>query len=85
MYIYRDTERVENPIWYNVEQGIIITDLSKIKIIFCKHEEDEKVFEFLITKLEERHTDDNLYCKITCEGLAFHELGKIGYKISLTA
>ena len=85
MYIYRDTERVENPVWYNVEQGIIITDLSKIKIIFCKHEEDEKVFEFLITKLEERHTDDNLYCKITCEGLAFHELGKIGYKVSLTA
>lgn len=85
MYIYRNTERVENPVWYNVEQGIIITDLSKIKIIFCKHEEDEKVFEFLITKLEERHTDDNLYCKITCEGLAFHELGKIGYKVSLTA
>jgi len=24
-------------------------------------------------------------CEVTCEGLAFHELGKIGYKIALEA
>jgi len=35
--------------------------------------------------VDEKHNDDNsLYCSIECEGLAFHELGKIGYKISLS-
>jgi len=43
------------------------------------------VFEFLITKVEESHESDNLICSVNCEGLAFHELGKVGYKRALTA
>jgi hypothetical protein len=30
------------------------------------------------------HEQDNIKYTIECEGLAFHELGKLGYKISLS-
>jgi len=57
--------------------------MHKIKLIFNKKTEDEKVFEFLITEINESHNKDEIIYDISCEGLAFHELGKIGYKISL--
>ena len=84
MYIYQGTERIENPIWYNTTNGNIISNLRKIKIILNKGTDVEEVYEFLIIKVEERHDKDQLYCDITCEDLAFHELGKQGYKISLS-
>ena len=84
MYIYDGANRIENPIWYNTLNGNIVSNLRKIKIILNKGEESEEVYEFLIIKVEERHDKDQLYCDITCEDLAFHELGKQGYKISLS-
>ena len=84
MYLYEGAERIENPIWYNTLNGNLIINLRKIKVIFNKHTPYERVFEFLITKVTERHEHDELFCDVECEGLAFHELGKIGYKISLT-
>jgi len=59
--------------------------MRKIKLIFNKGSDAEKVYEFLIVKVNERHVKDELFCDVSCEGLAFHELGKIGYKISLSA
>lgn len=44
----------------------------------------KKVFEFLITKITEEHESDHLMCNVECEGLAFHELGKIGYRYDLS-
>lgn len=60
-----------------VNQNEIITLLSQT--YFSLNNEDETVFEFLITKITEEHESDHLFCNIECEGLAFHELGKIGY------
>lgn len=76
---------VENPAWYNVRKGFIIANMRKIKVIFNKNTEDEYVLEFLITNVEETHENDQLYCEVKCEGLAFHELGKRGYKLSLNS
>lgn len=76
----------DNPIWYNTTNGTLITNMRKIKVIFNKKKEDEEVFEFLITNIEMEHSGDVPMCKISCEnGLAFHELGKQGYKISLSS
>ena len=36
-------------------------------------------------KVEDSHSGDKLTCAVTCEGLAFHELGKQGYKIELSS
>ena len=75
----------ENPIWYNTLNGNLMIGMRKIKVILNKRLDDEVVFEFLITKVTERHEADTLFCDVECEGLAFHELGKIGYKIALSA
>lgn len=83
MYYYEDGRLVENPIWYNVVNGALIVNLRKLKLIFNKGEEGEEVFEFVINKVVETHANGELYCEVTAEGLAFQELGKVGYKISL--
>lgn len=85
MYLYEGKEKIINPIWYNTQNGNIIEDMRKIKLTFNKDTDVIKTFEFLIIKVTESHEKDQLYCDIECEGLAFHELGKTGYKISLSS
>ena len=83
MYYSLNGERIENPLWCNTINGIIVAGMRKVKLIFKKHTPQQKVYELSITKVIESHEKDQLMCEITCEGLAFHELGKIGYRISL--
>ena len=85
MYYYNGLKRVENPIWYTTKNGVIVQDMRKIKLIFNKQTKVEKIFEFLITKVQESHKDDMLICEVTTEGLFFNELGKWGYKVSLSS
>jgi hypothetical protein len=59
-------------------------NMRKIKVIFNKKTIDEEIFEFLITKITDSHSGDVIDCEVHCEGLAFHELGKIGYKYVLS-
>lgn len=84
MYIHRNNEFKENPIWYNTRNGNLMVNLRKIKVIFNKQTDVEETFEFLITKVTEEHESDHLFCNVECEGLAFHELGKIGYLYDLS-
>lgn len=84
---YRDDSGtlIDNPLWVNVTNGNLIANMRKIKLIFNKHVENrEKVYELEITKVIEEHAKDILTCKVETQGLAFHELGKIGYKIKLS-
>ena len=83
MYYTLNGERLKNPLWDNVINGTIVANMRKAKIIFKKHQQGEKVIELMITKVTESHDKDQLMCEVSCEGLAFHELGKIGYKIAL--
>jgi hypothetical protein len=86
MYYRVDGLLVENPIWYNVINGALIVNLRKLKLIFNKGEEGiEEIFEFVISKVNETHTEGKLSCEVSAESLAFQELGKIGYKISLSS
>ena len=96
MYYYYHSKLIDNPNWYNTQNGNLLEGMRKIKVIFNKEElaamnaEDflavapSHVFEFLIINTEESHEKDVTSCKVKCEGLAFHELGKIGYKINLS-
>lgn len=84
MYYYNGDKRIENPLWYDVKQGVLMINLRKLKVIFNKGEKElEQVFEFVINKITETHENGQLYCEVKGDGLAFQELGKIGYKISL--
>lgn len=84
MYIREKGEFIENPLWYNTEDGNLIANLRKLKVIFNKKTADERVFEFIITKVTENHEGFEKTCEVEGEGLAFNELGKQGYKISLS-
>lgn len=88
MYLefYENGQRIvkENPIWYTTQDGSLMANMRKIKVVFNKNTTDEAVFELVIVKVTEEHESDQLTCKVECESLAFHELGKIGYKYSLT-
>lgn len=85
MYIRQNGIKIENPNWFNVKNGNLIADMRKLKVIFNKGELEEEVFEFLITKVTEKHEGFETWCEVESEGLAFHELGKTGYKIELSS
>lgn len=78
-------EKIENPIWYNTQNGNLIVNLRKVKLIINKNTKNEAIYEFVINKISERHEKNQLYCDVECEGLAFNELGKIGYKMALSS
>lgn len=63
----------------------IEANMHKLKVIFNKGTDDEAVEEFIVVSVVETHTQDNIIIEVSAEGLAFHELGKIGYKISLSS
>lgn len=84
MYIQNGNEFVENPIWYNVRNGNLIVNLRKIKVIFYRGTEKQRIFEFVITRITESHEGFEKTCEVECEGLAFNELGKTGYNIDLS-
>jgi len=81
-----NNKKIENPIWYNTRNGNLMVNLRKIKVIINKEDiKSREIYEFIINKITERHEKGQLYCDVFCEGLAFNELGKIGYKISLSS
>lgn len=84
MYYYFHGKMITNENWYNTRNGNIMASMRKVKVIFNKATDDEAVFEFLIVDVKETHENDILTCELKCEGLAFHELGKIGYIFSLS-
>ena len=84
MYLDDGITREVNPIWQDIYSAPALVGLRKIKVIFNKQTDVEAVFEFVITKVTKVHENDKPSCEINCEGLAFHELGKIGYKIELS-
>ena len=83
LWYYDNGVKIKNPLWVDVNNNSIIPNMHKLKLIFNKKTPEEGVFEFLITSIDESHDKDEVIYDINCEGLAFHELGKIGYKVSL--
>ena len=84
MYYRDEGEYKENPLWYDIHNGAVLVNMRKIKVIFSKGSAEEEIFEFIISQVKETHTGSTLNCEITASGLAFQELGKIGYKKSLS-
>lgn len=84
MYYREEGKLIPNPNWYTVQEGKLIANMRKIKIIFNKSDEDKDIFELLINKVSEKHDQGQLTCEVTCEDLAFNEIGRVGYKIELS-
>lgn len=83
-FYYNGATRITNPMWLHLENQPLEANMHKLKVIFNKNTVDEEVLEFLVTSVTHDHTADNVDINVKSEGLAFHELGKLGYKISLS-
>ena len=77
-------EKIPNPMWLHLQDQPLEANMHKLKVIFNKNLEEERVFEFLVTSVASDHTQDRVDINVKAEGLAFHELGKVGYKIALS-
>ena len=84
MYIDNGITRTKSIIWDQMTDAITIAGMRKIKVIFNRGEPEEAIYEFIITQVTDTHEQNMPRCEVHCEGLAFHELGKIGYKYSLS-
>lgn len=84
MYYFMNGQKISNPAWITFSENKVLLNTRKVKVILNKQTDDEEIYEFVIDKVTERHEHDELFCDVECSGLAFYELGKIGYKVSLS-
>lgn len=79
--------KVINPRWKDVQYGVLAENTRVLKIyIKFDDEEQPKIFPFIIDKIvNKRDKDFSVYKEITGNGLAFAELGKLGFKIELNS
>ena len=83
-FYWSGPDKIPNPMWLQVKKEPIEANMHKLKVIFNKNDENERVFEFLVVSVDSGHANDEVDISIKAEGLAFHELGKVGYKIALS-
>lgn len=90
IYTRNDTHSIiNNKDWYEnlVAMGKLANE-QKIKLIFNKakklnRESGWSIYEFVIQNFVEKRSDKEVYCEITCNGLAGSDLGKDGTTIIL--
>ena len=79
-------EHIINPRWQDAENGILAENTRVLKVTVQFSETEQKTFPFIIDKIvNKRDKDFSAYKEITGNGLAFSELGKIGYKLELNS
>ena len=85
-YIDEETnEKRDNPRWRDTENGILAENTRILKVFVKYGENDVAVYPFRIdTIVKKRDNNFSTYREITANGLAFSELGKVGYKIELS-
>lgn len=77
--------RITNPRWKDVETGVLAENTRVLKV-FVQFKDTIKVFPFMIDKIvNKRDNNFSVYKEVTGNGLAFAELGKIGYKLELSS
>ena len=79
-------ERVINPRWQDAENGVLAENTRVLKVSVQFSENDIKIFPFIIDKItNKRDSHFSVYKEVECNGLAFSELGKQGYKVELNS
>ena len=79
----------DNTVWYNELRNAGLSNEQKVKLIFDKNKKDSngnyihKIYETIITNIEEKRDGQKLLCNVTCSGYAFKWLGKTGYNITM--
>ena len=79
----KTNNRVLNPRWEDVISGVLVENVRILKayMIINNH---TRVFPFIIDNIiDKRDAHYSVYKEISASGLAFAELGKVGYKLEL--
>lgn len=59
---------------------------TRILKVFLKNGEEDKIYPFIVDKItDKRDSHFAIYKEVECNGLAYAELGKTGYKLELTS
>lgn len=75
---------MENPRWVDINNGVLAENTRVLKV-FLQTGNETKVFPFVVDKItDSRDNNFSVYRKIEASGLAFAELGKVGYKLELS-
>lgn len=84
-YIDKATNsKIENPRWLDIKNGVLAENTRILKV-FIQFNNEIKIFPFIIDKIiDKRDSHFAVYKQIEATGLAFQELGKIGYKIEMS-
>ena len=78
--------KITNPRWQDIENGVLAENTRVLKVFIQFSEKQIKVYPFIIDKIvNKRDKNFGVYKEIVCNGLAFAELGKQGYKIELNS
>lgn len=74
----------DNSRWYNeLRDKHYLANEKRVKLIFDRNLPTQRIQEFVITRIQQARNNQELYCNITCTGLAYKWLGKIGFDITL--
>lgn len=84
-YIEKATnEKIINPHWSTINDILLVENTRILKVFIDFGQNEIKVFPFIIDEIiDKRDSHFEVYKEIKASGLAFSELGKIGYKIEL--
>lgn len=81
---HNHNEKAINPRWQDIENGVLAENTRVLKVSIQFSDTEAKIYPFIIEKIvNKRDTDFSVYKEINATGLAFAELGKIGYKLEL--
>lgn len=86
-YIDQKTnQKIINPRWSDAEKGILAQNTRILKVFVKYSEINTKVFPLIVDKITDRRDANySVYKEISASGLAFAELGKVGYKLDFTS
>ena len=80
----KTNQKEQNPHWVDIDNGVLAENTRILKV-FVNYENEIKVYPFIVDKITDaRDSHFSVFRKIEASGLAFAELGKVGYKLELT-
>lgn len=76
---------MDNPRWEDINKGVLAENTRILKVFLKDEQKDKiKIYPFIVDKIiDKRDSHFAVYKEITCSGMAFSELGKVGYKLEL--
>ena len=79
----KTNQKILNPRWQDIDNNLLVENTRILKV-FIKYFNETKIFPLMIDNIAiKRNSHFAVYKEVEAHGLAFSELGKIGYKLSL--